>query len=309
MLQVEAGAQLVAVVLREVGAAAAGDMRRKVAHVVGIAGMLDLDHRRPQVREHHRAVRTGDDAAQVDDGDAGERQGPRAFRRVGLRGLHVVLRSVCRAARAHQPPRASQSSTSSSRSEPQNGSPSTNTNGEPKTPRSSEAATASRRSVRDSSLSMPATSAASSSPEGRGERGDLVVAREVAAEAPVAVEGGVREGAFPSRVMALDPAERACRRAGVHHGVAHLARHLDAVTALVPGDVVEHVGALQRRLEQRLQAHHLHHRHAEQHAVPAHAAPVAGGDRLDAQAREVAVAGEEVEIEIYRGRGHGEVLQ
>jgi hypothetical protein len=152
VLEVEAHALLVPVVLREVAAAGitalgVAQARREAAHVVGIARVLDLDHPRAEVGEHLRAVGAGHHAGDVDDGDAVQRKRSRA---------HALL--------LHQPPLPSQSSTCSSRSLPQNGSPSTKKNGEPNTPRASEAATASRRSARAWSPSMPSSSVAASTP-------------------------------------------------------------------------------------------------------------------------------------------------
>ena len=143
------------------------------SHVVGIARVLDLDHCRPEVGEHLVQYGPARTRRHVEDDHAVQRQQAARIGRLAGRA-----RSACRAAPAHQPPRASQSSSCSSRSEPQNGSPSTKTNGEPKTPRSSEAATASRRSVRASSLSTPAHRARlRRAPRGDGERADLVAAR------------------------------------------------------------------------------------------------------------------------------------
>ena len=83
-LEVERDAELVAVELGEEAAeapVALADERREVPRVVGLVRVLDLDHGRAEVAEHHRAVRAGDDARDVQDGHPAQRPLPvrRAF--------------------------------------------------------------------------------------------------------------------------------------------------------------------------------------------------------------------------------------
>ena len=70
---------------------ALADERREVAGVVGLGRVLDLDHRRPEVAEHHRAVRAGDDARDVQDGHPAQR--PLPVRRAvdGVEDVEPVL--------------------------------------------------------------------------------------------------------------------------------------------------------------------------------------------------------------------------
>ncbi len=70
--EVERQALLVAVDAQEVRALAAEERRTPRARVVALARLLDLDDARAHVGEQHRAVRTGQHAREVEDGDAGE---------------------------------------------------------------------------------------------------------------------------------------------------------------------------------------------------------------------------------------------
>ena len=201
--------------------------RGEVARVVGVARMLDLDHRRAEVREHHRAKRSGDDAGQVEDRDAGAAGGGRLSSLRAVRLSISILPLSCAAPRgltsrrapaSRRPARAGRS---------------------PRTARRRRTRTASRRRrgqrggdrIAQIGACLVALDAGDGARLRRGPRGAASAPissrrEEVVAEAPVAVERGVCECAFQPGVMALHPAERPCRGARVHHGVAHLARYL-----------------------------------------------------------------------------------
>jgi len=69
LLEVERHALLVAVDAHEIRALARLKGRTPAAGVVALARLFDLDHPRAEVGEEHRAVRPGEHAGQVEDGD------------------------------------------------------------------------------------------------------------------------------------------------------------------------------------------------------------------------------------------------
>src|SRR5262249_61246620 len=60
-------------------------------HLVALAPALDLDHARAEIAQETRAVGSGQDAGQIQDGDADQRQ---------LFGLHGSSSGIVRAARS-----------------------------------------------------------------------------------------------------------------------------------------------------------------------------------------------------------------
>ena len=72
-LEVERDALLVPVDAEEVRALAFEKRRAPAARVVALAGLLDLDHARAHVGEHHGAIRARQHTRQVQDGDAFKR--------------------------------------------------------------------------------------------------------------------------------------------------------------------------------------------------------------------------------------------
>ena len=72
MLEVERDAFLVAVDAEEVRALAFEKRRAPRSRVVALAGLLDLDDARAHVGEQHRAVRAGQHAREVENGDTVE---------------------------------------------------------------------------------------------------------------------------------------------------------------------------------------------------------------------------------------------
>ena len=74
LLEIEREAFLVPVDAQEVGALLSEERRTPSTRVVAAPGLLDLDDPGAHVGEHHRAVRAGQHARQIDDGQAGERR-------------------------------------------------------------------------------------------------------------------------------------------------------------------------------------------------------------------------------------------
>src|SRR5262249_55887784 len=84
--EVDRDAFLVPIDAQKIRALAADEWWTPCARVVAFAGLLDLDHARAHVAEHHRAIRARQHAREVENGYAVER----CFGRWGHEGPFVV---------------------------------------------------------------------------------------------------------------------------------------------------------------------------------------------------------------------------
>ena len=184
-------------------------------------------------------------------------------------------------------PGSSQRSTCSNRSVPQNGSPSTNTNGEPNTPRSmADWVCVFRRSLIAGSLSA-ASSAVASTPRPLEHLGGGLRAGDVLAVHEVGAIQRQHRGLDLLRRPLLQPADGA--RRGLRcdgEGIGHLERN--TMEARRARHVPQSVVALERQARQRPAAGHLENG-AQQHRLPLHATAVPRRERGDARRGDVAV--------------------
>ncbi len=105
VLEIDRHALLVAIDAEEVGALGADERRAPVARVVALAGVLHLDHARAHVGQHHRAVRAGEHAGEIEHRDARERSCHRWFQSLRRRLMRDTSVSTAYAVCVNEPSR------------------------------------------------------------------------------------------------------------------------------------------------------------------------------------------------------------